>query len=250
MLTVFTPSADDATRSPPASVTLMQTSKAAVGAGVRVTLKDAEVPSSGKINRPPASLVWPSWVCNPMDTTGSDGSFTVTSKLLAVLDGSAPSGVLVSRTGRSKPLATLPSGPSATVTVSPLPSSLASGVAVNISVAVCAPTPEKYKLGVDVVSSERITPVFRLFPVFSARLQSAVVTPAPLTDKGASTISPAVKTRLRVTVNSTVPPSVTAPVPPTRFRETTTAFVAAAGVAVALAAAPSPALFTARNSKL
>ena len=148
-------------------------------------------------------------------------------------------------------MVTLPSGPSATVTVSPPLSSVLSGVVVNTSVAVCAAAPEKRTFGVAVAAPERVTPVLRPVPVFSARLQSAVVTPAPLTDKGASTISPAVKTRLRVTVNSTVPPSVTAPVPPTRFRETTTAFVAAAaGVAVALAAAPSPALFTARTSKL
>ena len=118
-------------------------------------------------------------------------------------------------------MVTLPSGPSATVTVSPPLSSVLSGVVVNTSVAVCAAAPEKRTFGVAVVAPERVTPVLRPVPVFSARLQSSVVTFVPETDSGTSMISPATSARPRVTVNSTVPPSVTALLLPTRARLTT-----------------------------
>ena len=80
-----------------------------------------------------------------------------------------------------------------------------SAIAVSTSVAVYAAAPEKRTFGVAVVSPDSVTPVFRPNPVFSARLQSPVVTPALLMDKGASMISPATSARPRVTVNSTVP---------------------------------------------
>ena len=101
-----------------------------------------------------------------------------------------------------------------------MPSEPPSSAGVSTSVAVCAPAPEKRTVGVEVLVPESVTPLLRLVPDFFARLQSEVVTPVPPIDSGTSMVSPATSARPRVTVNSTVPPSDTAPLP-TRASVTT-----------------------------
>ena len=65
--------------------------------------------------------------------------------------------------------------------------------AVRIRVAVRALAPEKRTLGVVVVWSDRVTPVFGPLPDLGARLQSAVVTPLPEMASGTSMMSPAIR---------------------------------------------------------
>ena len=150
-------------------------------------------------------------------------SSTCTLKLFidACACGSAPPPTLVARSSWSKPPAPVPSGPSAIAKVSePVPSATLSIAGVSSSVAVCAPAPEKRTTGVAVLVPERLTPVLRLAPDFSARRQSAGVTPEPPIDSGTSMVSPAISARPSVTVSSMATPSFTAPVP-TRAKLTT-----------------------------
>jgi len=134
-------------------------------------------------------------------------SFTVTLKVFSVACGSAPPPTLVPRPVRSKPLAPAPSGPSAMVKVSPPVSGTPSTVASSVSSATRAPASSKRRFGVSVVAPVSVTPVL-LAPLFPARLQSAVETPAPPPiDSGTSMISSSTSARPRVTVNPIVPPS-------------------------------------------
>ena len=193
IVTVLRPRAPAATKSP-ICWTRRLTVRFAEGAGLAWTVKEA-VPPSVTADVP------------VMLTEDPPPSFTVTEKLLVVPCGSAPPPTLVPSAAASK----LAFEPSAMVTVSAL-SDTPSAVAVSSSVAVRAPVPEKRTFGVDVPVSRRLTPVLAV-PDFLSRLQSPVVTPVPEIDSGTSMTSPATSARPSVTVNSTVPPSVTAPVP-------------------------------------
>ena len=127
--------------------------------------------------------------------------------------GSAPPPTLVPSAAASKALF----APSAISNVSAL-SAVPSAVAVSSSVAVCALAPEKRTFGVAVPVSRSVTPVLVALDFF-ARLQSPVVTFVPPMASGTSMVSPATSARPSVTVNSTLSPSVTAPLP-TRARLT------------------------------
>ena len=195
--TVFAPVAPAAAKSP-LWLTVRFTVRFEGGAGLAVTVNCAPVPSvTGDV---------PGWMVTM-------GVVTPKVTLLSVGCGSAPPPTLVPRLVWSKPFASVPSGPRATVKVS------LSASAVSDSVATCASAPSKRTCGVAVVAPDSVTPVFRVapvsgsVPVFAARLQSSVVTPVPDTASGTSMISPAISARLNVTVKSTVPPSLTAPLP-------------------------------------
>ena len=158
------------------------------------------------------------------------GMLTVTVNALALADGSgsAPPPTLVARVATSKPLAPVPSGPSATLRVLPA----AESAVVSSSVATCTTSvacPVNVTVGVAVVSSSRSALVFRVAPDFSASVQSASATLLPPMASGTSITSPAPSRRPRVTVNSTfssVSPAVTAP-SPTRASDTTVASLSA-----------------------
>ena len=156
------------------------------------------------------------------------GVLTATVNALAVACGSAPPATLVSRVVTSKPLAPVPSGPSATLRVLPA----AESAVVSSSVATCTTSvacPVNVTVGVAVVSSSRSALVFRVAPDFSASVQSASATLLPPMASGTSITSPAPSRRPRVTVNSTfssVSPAVTAP-SPTRASDTTVASLSA-----------------------
>ena len=147
------------------------------------------------------------------------GVLTATVNALAVACGLAPPPTLVARPVASKPLAPVPSGPSATFRVLPA----AESAVVSSSVAVCtvsAPLPVNVIVGVAVVLSPSVTPVFRPLPLFSASVQSPVLTLVPPMASGtsitSSTAETAVIRRDSDTVNSTFSsalPAVTAPEP-------------------------------------
>ena len=156
-------------------------------------------------------------------TVGDGASVSVTEKLCAVVDRSTPPPTLVLRLARSRPLALVSSGPSATVSVSPPLSAAPSSVTPSSSVATCTvlvasvPEPVKRTTGARVPAFTSVTPV----PALSARSsRSAAVTPVPDSTSGTSITSPAISLRPSVTLNSISSPSATPPTP-TRARDAT-----------------------------
>ena len=143
--------------------------------------------------------------------------------VLLVSWGSAPPPTLVS-VKESKPLAPLPSGPRAMVTVSGFSAwAGSSAIALHSRVATWAAWLEKVSFGVAVVAPDRVTPV--LIPLMALpgtrdRLQSPVVTFVPLMERGTSITSPATNSRPRVTVNLRLFPSVRVVAEPTFARLT------------------------------
>jgi len=150
---------------------------------------------------------------------------------------------------RSKPFAPAPSGPSATVKVSPPASTLASMAGVSSRYAVRAPPPAKRTAGVALSVASRLTPVFRPAGFF-ANVHSSGVTFVPETASGTSMVSPATSVRPRLIVNCVLPPSLTVTPLPGPSRLTTVGSSSTIVTVCVLFGAfrPSPATASGRDS--
>ena len=160
----------------------------------------------------------PSSTSRSVGLTITPGVATIrTSKLCAVVERSAPPPTLVSLSSLKALFV-----PSATVSASPSASATLSLRAAISSVAVCVPAPSKLIVGASVSPFRSVTPVLSEVPLFADSVKSDASMPVPERSSGTSMRSPATSARPSVTVNSAVPPSVTAP-EPTRANDTTVA---------------------------